>query len=77
MTVGSATVAGEPVDVITDANVDCVAVTGRCLGSSIAMVDDTITIPQFRTLVILSNRGPVNLATLTSLLDTRTCRTYR
>ena len=32
-------------------------------------MDDTITIPQFRTLVILSNEGPVNLATLASLLD--------
>ena len=42
-----------------------VAVSAR----SIALVDETITIPQFRTLVILSNRGRVNLATLAGLLD--------
>lgn len=38
---------------------------------SIAQVNETITIPQFRTLVILSNRGPVNLATLAGLLDVK------
>ncbi|MBV8346888.1 MAG: MarR family transcriptional regulator, partial [Mycolicibacterium sp.] len=31
----------------------------------------SITIPQFRTLVILSNEGPVNLSTLAGLLDVR------
>jgi DNA-binding MarR family transcriptional regulator len=44
-----------------------VAVSAR----SIAVVDDTITIPQFRTLVILANRGSVNLATLAGLLDVK------
>lgn len=34
-------------------------------------MNETITIPQFRTLVILSNRGPVNLATLAGLLDVK------
>ena len=38
---------------------------------SIATVDENITIPQFRTLVILSNRGPVNLATLAGLLGVK------
>jgi DNA-binding MarR family transcriptional regulator len=36
---------------------------------SIAEVDDSITIPQFRTLVILSSRGSMNLATLAGVLD--------
>ena len=36
---------------------------------SIASIDETLTIAQFRTLVILSNEGPVNLATLAGLLD--------
>lgn len=35
---------------------------------SIAVVDETITIPQFRALVILSNRGPVNLTALAGTL---------
>ena len=32
-------------------------------------VDESITVPQFRALVILSTRGPSNLATLAGLLD--------
>jgi DNA-binding MarR family transcriptional regulator len=31
-------------------------------------VDETITIPQFRAMVILSQEGPINLATLARLL---------
>jgi DNA-binding MarR family transcriptional regulator len=40
-----------------------VAISAR----SIAHVDDTITIPQFRTLVILSARGSINVKTLAGL----------
>jgi DNA-binding MarR family transcriptional regulator len=58
-------------------NVDCVAVTGCYLGLSIALIDETITIPQFRTLVTLSNRGPMNLATLAGLLDVQPSTTGR
>ncbi|MGV9800521.1 MarR family winged helix-turn-helix transcriptional regulator [Mycobacterium sp. NPDC003449] len=36
---------------------------------SIAEVDESITVPQFRALVILSTRGPSNLATVAGLLD--------
>ncbi|WP_225729383.1 MULTISPECIES: MarR family transcriptional regulator [unclassified Nocardia] len=36
---------------------------------SIAYVDESITIPQFRTLVILSTRGPSKIATLAGLLN--------
>ena len=44
---------------------------------SIANVDETLTIPQFRTMVILSTRGPVNLATLAGLLDVNPSTTGR
>jgi len=44
---------------------------------SIAQVDETITIPQFRTLVILSNHGPINLATLAGLLGVQPSTTGR
>jgi DNA-binding MarR family transcriptional regulator len=50
-----------------------VAISAR----SIAQVDETITIPQFRTLVILSNEGPMNLATLAGLLDVQPSATGR
>ena len=69
MTVGSATAAGESVDVITDALLTASRLLVAISARSIAQVDETITITQFRTLVILSNRGPVNLATLAGLLD--------
>ena len=42
-----------------------------------AQEDETNTIPQFRTLVILSNRGPINLATLASLLGVQPSATGR
>ena len=36
---------------------------------SIASVDDSITIPQFRLLVVLGTRGPMKLAALADALD--------
>lgn len=55
-----------------DALTDSLLVASRLLlaisARSIAEVDETITFPQFRTLVILSNEGPINLATLAQLL---------
>ncbi|HTH85393.1 MarR family transcriptional regulator [Mycobacterium sp.] len=59
----------ESLDAITDALLTASRLLVAISARSIALVDDTITIPQFRTLVILSNEGPVNLATLASLLD--------
>jgi DNA-binding MarR family transcriptional regulator len=50
-----------------------VAISAR----SIAHVDDTITIPQFRTLVILSARGPINVKTLAGLLHVQRSTTGR
>lgn len=58
----------EAVIAITDALLTAswllVAISAR----SFATVDDTITIPQFRTLPILSRTGGVNLATPAGLL---------
>ena len=59
----------ESLDAITDALLTASRLLVAISARSIALVDDTITIPQFRTLVILSNQGPVNLATLAGLLD--------
>ena len=59
----------ESLDAITDALLTASRLLVAISARSIALVDDTITIPQFRTLVVLSNEGPVNLATLASLLD--------
>jgi DNA-binding MarR family transcriptional regulator len=69
------TSADESVDAITDALLTAsrllVAISAR------AQVDETITTPQFRTLVILSNRGPINLATLAGLLGVQPSATGR
>src|SRR5271169_875623 len=77
MTVGSATAAGESVEVITDALLTASRLLVAISARSIALVDETITLPQFRTLVVLSNRGPVNLATLAGLLDVQPSATGR
>jgi DNA-binding MarR family transcriptional regulator len=58
----------ESLDVITDALLTASRLLVAISAHSIALVDDTITIPQFRVLVILSDRGPVNLATLAGVL---------
>jgi DNA-binding MarR family transcriptional regulator len=70
-----------PVDESLDAITDALLTASRLLvaisARSIALVDDTISIPQFRTLVILSNEGPINLATLAGLLDVQPSTTGR
>ncbi len=71
MSTGSATASEESVDAITDALLTTSRLLVAVSARSIAAVDETITIPQFRTLVILSNRGSVNLATLAGLLDVK------
>ncbi|AYE95508.1 MarR family transcriptional regulator [Mycobacterium paragordonae] len=67
----------ESLDMITDALLTASRLLVGISASSIAAVDDTITIPQFRTLVILSNRGPVNLATLATSLGVQPSATGR
>jgi DNA-binding MarR family transcriptional regulator len=59
----------ESLDAITDALLTASRLLVAISARSIAVVDETITIPQFRTLVLLSSEGPVNLTTLAGLLD--------
>ncbi|WP_205877729.1 MarR family transcriptional regulator [Mycobacterium camsae] len=67
----------DSLDMITDSLLTASRLLVGISANSIAAVDDTITIPQFRTLVILSNRGPVNLATLATLLGVQPSATGR
>ena len=69
MTARTETADDDSLDAITDALLTASRLLVAVSARSIAEVDETITIPQFRTLVILSTRGPVNLATLAGLLD--------
>jgi len=71
------TTADASTDVITDALLTASRLLVAVSARSIGQVDETITIPQFRTLVILSNRGPVNLATLAGLLGVQPSATGR
>ncbi len=61
--------AEESVDELTDALLTASRLLVALSARSIAHVDDTITIAQFRTLVILSTRGPSKIATLAGILD--------
>lgn len=76
MTADNATV-DESLDVITDALLTASRLLMAISARSVGQVDETITIAQFRTLVILSNRGPVNLATLAGLLGVQPSATGR
>ncbi len=60
--------AEDSLDLITDALLTASRLLVAISARSIAHVDETITIPQFRTLVILSNHGPMNLGTLAGRL---------
>jgi DNA-binding MarR family transcriptional regulator len=71
MATESAAATQESLDAITDALLTASRLLVAISAHSIAQVDETITIPQFRTLVILSNRGPINLATLAGLLGVK------
>jgi len=73
----NATAAEESLDVITDALLTASRLLVAISAHSIALVDENITIPQFRTLVILSNSGPINLATLATLLGVQPSATGR
>ncbi|HEY3996722.1 MAG TPA: MarR family transcriptional regulator [Mycobacterium sp.] len=77
MAVVDHTTVDESLDVITDALLTASRLLMAISARSIGEVDETITIPQFRTLVILSNRGPVNLATLAGLLGVQPSATGR
>ncbi|MHA7662937.1 MarR family winged helix-turn-helix transcriptional regulator [Mycolicibacterium sp. HS_4_1] len=61
---------GEPsVDAIADALVTASRLLLDITARSVAVVDDTLTVPQLRVLVILSSRGATNLTTLAGQLD--------
>jgi DNA-binding MarR family transcriptional regulator len=77
MIVSHATTADDSLDVITDALLTASRLLVAISARSIASVDETITIPQFRALVILSNQGPINLATLARLLGVQPSTTGR
>jgi DNA-binding MarR family transcriptional regulator len=67
----------DSLDVITDALLTASRLLMAISAHSIGLVDESITIPQFRTLVILSNQGPMNLATLAGLLGVKPSATGR
>ncbi|MCV7399121.1 MarR family transcriptional regulator [Mycobacterium fragae] len=71
------TATDESLDAITDALLTASRLLVAISAHSIAQVDETITIPQFRALVILSNRGPMNLATLAGVLGVQPSATGR
>jgi DNA-binding MarR family transcriptional regulator len=75
--------AGSPdsVRAAADAVTDAVLTASRLLiavsASSIAAVDESITIPQFRLLVVLHTRGPVKLSSLAEYLGVNPSTTTR
>jgi DNA-binding MarR family transcriptional regulator len=71
------TTADESLDTITDALLTASRLLVQISAQSIGKVDENITFAQFRTLVILSNRGPINLATLAGLLGVQPSATGR
>lgn len=77
MAAENATAADESLDVITDALLTASRLLVAISAQSIGKVDESITFPQLRTLVILSNRGPINLATLAGLLGVQPSATGR
>ncbi|WP_246258675.1 MarR family winged helix-turn-helix transcriptional regulator [Amycolatopsis anabasis] len=62
-------VAPDDVDAVTDAVLTASRLLVAVSARSIAAVDDTITIPQFRMLVVLGTRGPLKLTALAEYLD--------
>lgn len=44
---------------------------------SLAEIEDTVTVPQFRTLVVLDNHGEINLNRLAELLDVNSSTAMR
>jgi DNA-binding MarR family transcriptional regulator len=77
MTARNEPVAEDSVDTITDALLTASRLLVAISARSIAQVDETITIPQFRVLVILSVRGPMNVRTLAGLVQVQRSTTGR
>jgi DNA-binding MarR family transcriptional regulator len=62
-------VAPDDVDAVTDAVLTASRLLVAVSARSIAAVDEAITIPQFRLLVVLSTRGPLKSTALAEHLD--------
>ena len=77
MTARTELAAEDSVDAITDALLTASRLLVAISARSIASVDETITIPQFRVLVILSARGSMNVRTLAGLLRVQRSTTGR
>ncbi|HEX5119211.1 MAG TPA: MarR family transcriptional regulator [Pseudonocardiaceae bacterium] len=58
-------------DAVTDAVLSASRLLVGLSARSIASVDETITMPQFRLLVVLSTRGPLKLTVLAEYLDAK------
>lgn len=56
-------------DPVSDAVLTATRLLTTVSASSIADVDESITIPQFRVLVVLQSRGPMRLAPLAEILE--------
>lgn len=67
----AATATGPTADTVTDVILAASRLLVGMSARSIASVDDSITIPQFRLLVVLSTRGPMKLAMLAEFLDVK------
>jgi DNA-binding MarR family transcriptional regulator len=77
MTARNQPAAEDSLDAITDALLTASRLLVAISARSIARVDETITIPQFRALVILSARGSINLRTLAGILHVQRSTTSR
>ncbi|GAB2982621.1 MarR family transcriptional regulator [Amycolatopsis acidiphila] len=64
----AASSAADDVDAVTDAVLTASRLLVAVSARSIAAVDESITIPQFRLLVVLGSRGPVKLTALAEFL---------
>lgn len=68
---------GESLDALADSLLMASRLLLAISARSIVLVDETITLPQFRTLMILFSEGPINLATLAQLLGVQASTTGR
>ena len=68
---------GDSPEAITDALLTASRLLIAISARSIDSVDEALTVSQFRALVILSSRGPMNLATLAGHLDVQPSTTGR
>ena len=73
----NATMTDDSLDLMIDALLQASLLLVAVSAQAMAQVDDSITVPQFRTLMILAKQGPINLATLAGLLGVQPSATGR